>query len=158
MSLTKHVEFGEAFFWARDDSLGVLIKHMIDLAVPLSSQPSHAWLIPVLDRWRRVAVVSPCGWGFDPAMSANQIQVISGLLREACGVLSRRDVIPNAEIASWEILDDLRICLRTSDPLPTACVVELAEAVIALLENRLPPPPPGKRHWYHGFPEGVFAG
>jgi hypothetical protein len=47
------------------------------------------------------------------------------------------------EIQSWKLLDDERIFTRGQDPIPTAPVIRLGNAIISLLQNRLEDAPAG---------------
>ena len=75
------------------------------------------------------------------------------MAEQACAILASRESIPAQEIISWPILEDERIFPRGATEVLTAPVVELGQAMIALVCGQLTPAPKGQI-WLYGTPEG----
>jgi hypothetical protein len=156
MSKTKFVEFRDHGFWTYDVGLAVFLKHLIDVAVPRSSSSNGTWLADAILDWRRVAVIPDIGLDVDASWSASQLATVIELIDEACARLAERDEYSADEITSWVLFDDLRIFPRGHLQLRTAPVVELGQALAALIEGRLPVAPAGQ-YWLYGAPNGRMA-
>jgi hypothetical protein len=152
VSQTKFVEFGGRGFWAYDVAAGVFLKHLID-AAEASSQASAPWLSNAVSSWRVQAGITDFGLTLDPDWSTAQRQAFIALAEEACSKLAARESIPAREIASWPLVDDLRIYPRGASEVLTAPVIELGRAIIALVIGQLPNAPEGKT-WLYGTPTG----
>src|SRR5262249_45079298 len=160
MSKTKFIAYGNrdwaygdipSGFWAYDVALDVFLKHLID-AAEASEGTNTAWLSTAISDWR-LACVPDYGLTLDASWSAAQRQTFLALAEEACTRLATRESIPSEEIVSWPILDDIRIFTRGAAQVPTAPVIELGRAIIALVNRQLPEAPEGQI-WLYGTPEG----
>jgi hypothetical protein len=156
MSKNSYIGFGDSGFWAYDVSVHIFLKHLIDCACEYVESHDCPWLRDYIQHWRVQAVVNDLGMSLDNGWTEQQRQTVRVLIEEACGALQRRDSIPAEEVASWQILDDLRIFCRGATLIPTAPVVELGRAIASLVEGTLPCPPQGT-YWYYGADCGRLA-
>ena len=149
---TQFVKYGHRGFWGYDVSVGVLIKHLLD-AAQKSGEAHTAWLSQAMSDWRVWAVISDCGFTFDEHWSIEQRKTIIALIGQACAEIATRRSIPIEEIVSWPFADNLRIFPRSAKEVPTAPIVELGCAMIALLSDALPEAP-NNEAWFFGAPDG----
>jgi len=152
MTATKGIEFGNRFFWAYDVAAGVFLKHLIDEA-EASEQAGSSWLSEAVSHWRVQAAVTECGLTLEEEWSSAQRQTFIELAERACKKIATRESIPAEEIASWPLVDDLRIFPRSANDVLTVPVIELGHAIIALVSGNLPPSPKGEA-WFYGTPTG----
>ena len=152
MSQTQYVEYGAKGFWAYDVALGIFLKHLID-AAQASNQTDAEWLSRSIEWWRVVACVSDYGLTLDPDWSLAQRQTFMALAENACSGLAKRAAIPAEEITGWPLLDGARIFTRGETEVSTGPIVELGQAIIALVSGDLPEAPNGTR-WFYGTPTG----
>ncbi len=147
MSKSQSVTFRHKGFWASDVAVGIFLKHLIDAAQE-SAQADSEWLSRTLSDWRLYATNADFGLPFDEHWSFDQCSTVIAFAEKACTVLAKRDSIPAQEIISWPLADDIRIHPRGAEAVPTAGIVELGHAIIALLRNELPPAPKGEAWWF----------
>jgi hypothetical protein len=141
VSQTKYVEYGDRGFWAYDVSLGVLLKHVIDVAEHRLSNGADPWISDAVSAWRIAAAVPDIGLTLDRTWSAAQKDTFLGMLQTACRHIEERGSFSAAEIESWPIQDDLRIYPRGALNVLTAPVVEVGHAIGALMIGHLLQPP-----------------
>jgi hypothetical protein len=153
MTRTQFVECAESGFWAHDVALGVFLKHLIDVADARSREPGASWLVEAVDAWRVVAWVGDYGLNLGETRSSAQHGTFLALAREACARIGRRERFLAIEMQAWSILDGRGVFARGASDVLAGPIVELGEAVIALVEGRLPPAPPGTA-WLYGAPSG----
>ena len=153
MSRTLFVEWRRDGFWAYDVAVGILLKHVIDLANSDMAAEATPWLAECVEQWRINAVVGDLGLHLDPDWSPEQIRTVVTLLDRACSNLRRSPSISSGEAKSWNLLDGCGILLRGESAFPTAPVVELGRAVRALLNGDLDPAPHGT-WWLFGAEGG----
>jgi hypothetical protein len=154
MSQTQFVEYGEDWFWAYDVALGVFLKHLIDVAQQRSDQTGGKWPTDsMLEWWRVVATLSDYGLSLGEGWSASQTARFLSLSREACARIRSRDAFPAAELQNWSILDGRGVFARGASEVFPGPVVELGEAIVALVEGSLPAAPAGTT-WCYGTPDG----
>lgn len=149
MSKTLFVEFRGRGFWAYDVVSGVFLKHLIDVASRDLGDGSQPWLADAIAGWRVSAVIPDMGFFLDDAWSDPQIKRLITFAEAACKELSERSEIPAEEIASWPILDDLRIFPRGLPAISTQSPIRLGQAMIQLMNGSLPDPPAGT-WWFFG--------
>jgi hypothetical protein len=77
------------------------------------------------------------------AGSAAQKDAFVGMLETACRQIEERSSFSAAEIESWLILDDLRISPRGSLKVSAGPVVEVGQAIGALMIGHVLEPPSG---------------
>jgi hypothetical protein len=130
-----------------------VLKHLIDVASSRSMNLDCKWLGSEIINWCLAAVVPDIGWKINSSWSTSQIAVFAELVNQACLDLSRREFYMAPEIASWVLLDDLAVYSRCEAQVYTAPIMELGQAIIALVNHYLPKPPVGKQ-WIYGAPEG----
>jgi hypothetical protein len=140
------------WFWAYDVGLGVLLKHLIDVATEGEADP---WVDRVLAEWRTTIEVAGSGLGLDLGIgwSALEVDRFLEMVDKACDALSCREGIPAAEIQSWSVFANVQNPARGAAMVHTAPVIELGRAIQALVHGTLPEPPPGVC-WFYGTPEG----
>jgi hypothetical protein len=153
MSKTKYVEFGGTGFWTFDIGLGVFLKHLIDVALRRAAPSDEEWIAAGVNEWRRAAAIPDIGLEIDSSWSSSQLATFAQFVGEACAVLGEREVYTAEEITSWTLYEDLRLFPRGYALYPTAPVIELGTAIVALINGSLPAAPPG-RQWLYGAPEG----
>ena len=153
MTSKQYVEYRDRGFWAYDIALGILLKHVIDIAEPLAATPDSEWLASAVSDWRVPAAISDYGLEIDKNWSATQLDVFVNLFHRACRSVDEREAIEAEEIESWTMLDGLHLSSRGAPKVFTAPVVELGRAIIALVEGTLPVAPSGTA-WFYGVPQG----
>jgi hypothetical protein len=84
----------------------------------------------------------------DDDWSEDQITTVVQLVQNTCAELSKRESIPAEEIEGWNLIDGQGVFARGYPAIPTQPVIQLGEAIIALLNNALPKAPLGTRWWY----------
>lgn len=151
MSATVPVSFRGSHFWAFDVGLGIFLKHLLDAARRRAAAENPSWIVDCIRRWRvnRAEV----GLHLDEKWSDDQLRSVVDLIEEACTVLKEKEMISVEERESWNDLDGLGVLSRGRSPFPTGPVVELGEAVRALLLGTLPASPQGT-WWAYGWPRG----
>lgn len=145
-------------FWAYDVSVGIFLKHLIDVANHQLDAGKHRWLEECVKDWRIYAVLcGSLGVNFDESWSNDQLDVVASLIDEACELLGQRQYISAKETKSWNILDGKGIGTRGTANYPTRVVVELGNAIKDLIQGNLLPAPEG--YWlYYGTPIGLKVG
>jgi hypothetical protein len=151
VSQTKFIAYGEQGFWAYDVALNIFLKHLID-ATETNEHAETEWLSGAISAWR-VACVPDFGLTLETNWSPPQQHTFIELANKACAELAARESISAEEIISWPILKELRICPRGAQPVFTGPIVELGQAIIALISGKLPNAPKGQI-WLYGTPEG----
>lgn len=153
MSSLKFVECNADGFWAYDVALGVFLKHLIDIAEERQEDITGGWLKESVAWWRVVACVGDFGLRIDPNWSAVQLSIFTSLAGEACARISRRKSFAATDLEGWSILDGKGIFPRGAREIHTAPIVELGEAIVALVTGVLSPAPRGTV-WLYGTPSG----
>jgi hypothetical protein len=145
MSKTLFVHWHDDGFWAFDVVSAVFLKHLIGAATSYLEHHDEPWLRDAIPQWRFNAVCGDLGLFLDESWSVEQLAAFTALARQACDVLSKRDKIPADEIQSWQMIDgDDGRCFARGEPfVTTAAAIRLGEAIIKLVNCRLPAPPPG---------------
>jgi hypothetical protein len=152
MTATKGIHFEGRFFWAYDVAAGVFLKYLVDEA-EASEHANEQWLSEAVSHWRVQAAITEFGLTLEEQWSSAQRQVFIKLAEGACKKLATRESIPAEEVASWPLVDDLRIFPRGKTEILTSAIVELGHAIIALVSGDLPQPPKGEA-WFYGTPTG----
>ena len=152
MTATKGIKFEGRFFWAYDVAAGVFLKHLIDEA-EASEQAGEPWLSEAVSDWRAQAAITEFGLTLKEQWSSAQRQTFITLAERACKKLATRQSIPAQEIASWPLVNELRIFPRSATEVPTAPIIELGHAIVELVSGKLPRPPKGEA-WFYGTPTG----
>jgi hypothetical protein len=151
MSATVPVSFRGGDFWAFDVGLGIFLKHLLDAARKRAGGENAPWLDDCIQRWR--VNRAEIGLHLDEKWSDDQRRTVLDLIEEACTVLKEKKVISAEERDSWSDLNGLGVLSRGRSPFPTGPVIELGEAVKALLVGALPAAPEGT-WWAYGWPRG----
>ena len=150
--MTNYVRYGDRGFWAYDVALGIFLEHLID-AAEASDQAKLASVSDAINYWRQVACIPDFGLTLDSRWSEADRQTFLTLAETACSRLSQRTSITAQEIVNWRMLDDLQIFPRGATQVLTFPIVELGQAIIALVRGELPEAPAGKA-WLYGTPGG----
>jgi hypothetical protein len=152
MTATKGIKFEGRFFWAYDVAAGVFLKHLIDEA-EASDHAGEPWLSEAVSEWRVQAAITEFGLTLKEQWSSAQRQTFITLAERACKKLATRQSIPAKEIASWPLVNELRIFPRSTTEVLTAPIIELGHAIVELVSGKLPRPPKGEA-WFYGTPTG----
>jgi len=136
VSQKQAVILGDRWFWAYDVSLGVFLKHLVEVAERRLEGRVEPWLGQAVGDWRTAAVVADVGLTLAVDWSPVQKRVVAELVDAACALVEKRGVFPAFEIRKWTILDGLHPSIRSADDVPAAPVVEVGRAIGALLTGR----------------------
>jgi hypothetical protein len=153
VSQTQFVEYRQNGFWAYDVALSVFLKHLIEAAEEQCLTHEEEWLAEAMGWWRVVACENSYGLAVSEDWSASQIAAFVRLAREACARIRRHESFLATEMQAWPILNGGGIFARGANEVLSGPIVELAEAIVALIEGQLPTAPTGKS-WLYGTPEG----
>lgn len=129
MTATKSIKFEGRLFWACDVAAGVFLKHLIDEA-EASEQAGEAWLSEAVSDWRAQAAIAEFGFTLKEQWSSAERQTFITLAERACKKLATRQSIPAQEIASWPLVNELRIFPRSATEVLTAPIIELGHAIV----------------------------
>jgi hypothetical protein len=152
VSRTCTVEFGGSGFWALSDSVSVLLAQAAVAAEEMSMDRRPAGFEDVLYQVKVSAIVTDFGFLIDEDWRGERLDLLVSLIEEAARRLVIRERIRDFEVAGWMTLDGQVAELR-SEVVETAPVVELAEGMLALFEDRLPTAPAGT-WWLYGVEGG----
>jgi hypothetical protein len=160
MSKTLFVHWRDDGFWVFDVVSAVFLKHLIDAATSYLEHHDEPWLRDAIPRWRFNAVCGDLGLFLDESWSVEQLGIFTGLARQACDALSKRERIPADEIQSWQMIDgDDGRCFARGEPfVTTASAIRLGEAIIKLVNGTLPEPPPGTWWFFATEKSGATLG
>jgi hypothetical protein len=98
--------------------------------------------------WRIAAAVPDLGLTLDRTWSAAQKDAFVGMLETACRQIEERSSFSAAEIEGWLILDDRCISPRGSLKVSAGPVVEVGQAIGALMIGHVLEPPSGQELVY----------
>ncbi len=152
MARSLYISFRNQGFWAYDVPAAVFLKFLIDAATDQLAVGTDKWLGEAIEHWRVSAVITEMPSWADDEWTQAQIDTVVELCRTATQAIRSARDIPASQVEAWPILDDMRICARGHDPIPCEPVARLGEAFAALLQDRLPDPPAGRR-WFFGLDE-----
>ncbi|MFE5852442.1 hypothetical protein ACFQ61_04370 [Streptomyces sp. NPDC056500] len=153
MSRATPVCFGDRLFWAYDVGLGVLFAEAIRVAEQSAAKRHPLWWGELVHQLRVHAVVGASMAVLLDEFSAEEQRALLGWVSRAGVQLTERGGVDLAEVAGWNVLDGQTIDLRGARHVAPGPLVELGQAMSDLVDDTLPPPPPG-RHWYFGTPAG----
>jgi hypothetical protein len=123
----------------------VFLKYLIDV-VEATGQPHTPFLAEAIASWR-LAPIYDFGVSFEESWTPLQRQNVIAFAEEACARLATRESISTEEIANWPFTGDERVFHRGLKEVRTAPVIELGQAMIALIRDELPEPPKGEA-WF----------
>lgn len=147
MSQSLFVEYRGRGFWAFDVVVSVFLKHLVDVAEPRIAGSS--WLGEIVERWRvDTLLCGQFGVELDEQWSSAQMELVVELFEATCEILGRRDEIRGEEIEGWQLLDGERGFARGMPVVRTKSVINLGNAITALLRGTLPEAPAGSWWWY----------
>ncbi len=148
MSRSAAIGYGKELIWALDVIAGILLKHLVDVA-SARDLSNDQWLARAIERWRvQITLAGDLGVTLDKAWSGDQVRIVVSLLEEACKLLEKRSEIPAAEAEKWEGAPGERFFARRMPVIRTRPVINLGNAIVAMLERRLPAPPAGTLWWF----------
>jgi hypothetical protein len=155
MSKTVPVSFRGRNLWAFDVSLSVLLAELIGVMEGLPPAETAGWPKNLLHDLRVHAI---CGadlhFDLDLGLTDGQRHRLLELIAEANRRVRHRGTITAAEAAAWEVLDGHSVIWRSALVMDTAPIVELGEALTALVQGSLAYPPAGSR-WFFGASGGA---
>jgi hypothetical protein len=155
VSRTTTISCGERVIYAFDEARAILLKYLLETVEPRIQQGTWLWMADEVDDWRVAATVGDFDWTLGPWTAAQQDE-FADAAHQACLALAGEPQLQLATIAQWTLLDNRPLVQRLAlwdDPIDTQPIVELGEAVVQLLRDTLPPPPPHAR-WLYGFRGG----
>jgi hypothetical protein len=153
MSKTGFVEYRGQNFWIYDVAKGVFLKHLIDAATEYTKKHDASWLDEVIKSWRVSAIVGELGISLGNDASDEQRSVLKDLIHQTCFRLSSIDGFSAEELHSWKILNGEGVHSRGAPFVATQPVIELGQAILMLLDEKLPKAPDGY-WWFYGLPSG----
>jgi len=112
----------------------MFLKHLIDEA-EASEQAGEPWLSEAVSDWRVQAAITEFGLTLKEQRSSAQRQTFITLAERACNKLATRQSIPAQEIASWPLVNELRIFPRSATEVLTAPIIELGHAIAELVSG-----------------------
>jgi hypothetical protein len=151
MSATVPVGCRGRNVWARDVSLAILVHEILAAASDTQDVP---WLAGVLDDFRMAAILGADGYlDLDRGLDEEHRERVVGLVEDAMRRLQRYGEISAAEAAAMELAPGQPVRWRGQDKISTTPIVELGDAVVALLRGTLPPAP-AQTWWAVGWDGG----
>jgi hypothetical protein len=151
MSRNLYVRYRDAGFWAYDVAVGILLKHLIDVAEE-RSDINESWIQTCVETWRINILVNEYGLYLDEDWSEIQIEIVIEMLYEACDRLENRESISAREMERWDVIEG-GVEHRGASHFPTAPILKMGQAIEQLLTSSLPRAPKGT-WWYYGV-EGI---
>src|SRR5689334_4176343 len=101
MGRTVGIDYQGRWFDAFDVIAHILLKHLIDVALPRISD--HPWLAPAVEQWKlETFLASDVGFFIDHSWNQDEVNVFCELLDSVCQSLQRRSGFPAEEIEQWE--------------------------------------------------------
>jgi hypothetical protein len=149
MSKKKSVQIFDRSAWFWDNSLDVVLAHLVEVAV----QEGHAVDDARLDDWRVCASVHDLAFAYpkendiEPTLMMQLLQSARNRI-VAGGDLHRRDLV------DWSVFPDIAVSggyLRT-EVLSVEAMLDAVDGLIAMVSRTLAPDPPGG--WFFGLPDG----
>ncbi|MEO3746589.1 hypothetical protein [Plantactinospora sp. B5E13] len=156
MSKTVSVDFGGRWFWAYDVSVGILLLEAIQVATetPPGQRPPNVDAV-LADLRTQVQVGASFAFPLDPdEWDSRQRAFARAIIAEAGRRLRGYRTITSTEAAERYVIDGEPYFVRGHKRIDCEVVADLAEAIEALIEDRLPPVPVPGRHWFFGVPDG----
>jgi hypothetical protein len=98
MTRTQSISRSGRSFWAFDVALGVLLKHMIDIAESIQDSPNSVWLTEQASWWRDVAGVGNTVWRSRTSGLRTSSIVSLGSLRQPAAQYLRVDQYPQRRL------------------------------------------------------------
>jgi hypothetical protein len=145
------VEFRDSWFWAFDVSISILLAETAEVAELSLTEDSPQWLPDMIEGLRVSAVDTDSGFVVDD-FDEDQVKHLLRWLTEAIHRLRARQRITAEEALRWHVIDGYPVNWRDDEVVDTEPIAQLGEAIIQMVEGRLPPAPAGTR-WYYGKPE-----
>lgn len=147
MSKTTPVGLHGREMWAYDAGLSLVLAEVVHCVEERPAERRPSWWPAVVGELRVHAAVSDLYFDLDLGLTADAREELARLLDEAAARLLDRRVVTAEEAAGWKVL------FRGREPVDTAPIAELADALADLIRGTLPPSPPGT-WWYYGEPGG----
>jgi hypothetical protein len=148
------IEFRGRRLWAHTEGLQVLLALMVEAAEKLDANDER-WFQELVAQWRVEASVAVFGRALDDSWSPEQLTLIKDVIGSVRRELREPDAVHRVLRPGWSVLDDLPVADGVSPLRVIERVDEVADAMIQLLDQRLPPNPPGS-WWFVGLGEGVW--
>jgi hypothetical protein len=152
MSRTKTIRIRGRFAWTYDNSLDIVLAHVVEVAVQ-GERPG--WLAEHLDEWRVSASVADYGLAVPDGWSGDRYAFVARLVDAAeARVRAHGDVQPH-DLRGWSVFDETEVSggfLRT-DRLGVPALLDVVDGVRGMLCGDFPADPPGGA-WFLGSPAG----
>ena len=149
MSQTAPLRYENSFVWVATDAFAAYFSYFRE-ALGVSASANDPWVSEVREKLIGSVAAPPELGVFLHGLSDEQRIVLNDAAAEA-----RRRAITTGDLdrdtlASWRVDEhEFPIHLRYGDVLTVERLIEVADAFEAMLEDRLPPPPPYER-WFVG--------
>ena len=152
MSKTAAVSAQGRNFWAYDVSISFLAHEMLAVGREYAPGP---WFDQLAGALTGVAIVAgTVGLDLEPVVQADAVESFALITCEAGARLRARGSVTQADAEARRIEGRPAIWRIENDPaMSTAPIVDLAHAMVELVQGRLPEPPPGT-WWFLGLPTG----
>lgn len=125
---------------------------MVEAAEKLEARDERWFQGLVQQHWRVQASVPDLGCTLDDSWSPEQLSLIKDLIESVRRELREPDAIGRVLAPGWSVLDGLPVAGGVGPLRVIERVDEVADAMIQLLDERLPPNPPGS-WWFVGLAE-----
>lgn len=148
MSGTVFLEYRDRGVWATSTETAVLLATMVRV---VEKSDGGAWWAPTLENWRVQACVRDLGITLDSSWSDDEVERVTEVISKASAWLIAKGSLEASELNNWIVIDGMHPDAGGTfiQPLPSAPVVEVADALAELLEGTLPPDPEGG-WWFVG--------
>ena len=152
MSRTSAIGFRGRWLWAHREGLQVLLALMVEAAAGRATSDDEPWFAAIVQQWQVQASVADLGCTLDDSWSPEQLALVRDLIEGVRGELRAPDAAGRVLRPGWSVLDDLPVAGGVGTERVIERVDEVADALLQLLDGRLPPNPPGA-WWFVGTAE-----
>lgn len=155
MSRTTTLTYGTKGFWALDDAFGVWIAYLVE---EIDRHACDPWLETIAEDWRVAAAETDFGAHIPPASQA-QVASLRALAVEARARAVEAGDVSVEDLRTWFTARDLPVAhgfSRTGDRVELPRILEVADGFLSLIDNALPPDPPGGA-WLLGTGKGFLV-
>lgn len=145
MTKTSGVDFGGRSFWVYDVVGGIFLYHLICAAEEhlITTNSSLEWLENSIRKWKVAAAITELAYYLDDRWPEEQLDLVLKLIRTANQKIRQTEYFKSKEVETWPLLDDLYIHCRGNETIPSEPIALFGEALIALANNTMRPPPNG---------------
>jgi len=139
------VDFGGRSFWVYDVVGGIFLYHLIGVANEhlMDTSSSLEWLENVIHKWKVAAAINELAYYLDDRWSEEQLNLVLNLIRTTNRKIRQTEYFKSKTVENWPLLDDLHIHCRGNELIPSEPIALFGEALLALANNTMSPPPDG---------------